>query len=73
MRSRDTSDRAATVLAEANGTLGPEERFVQAMELSDLLRAMAKARIRSWHPEYGEDEITRALTHELHREVAHRQ
>jgi hypothetical protein len=73
MRSRDTSAKAAALTAELNRSLGPERRLVQAMELSDFLREMAKAGLRSRHPEYSEDELVRALTRQLHGEIPRRQ
>lgn len=72
MRSRDTSAKAAALAAAANRALTPEQRFVQAMELSNLLHEMAKAGLRSRHPEYTEDELTRALTLQLHGKVLRR-
>ncbi len=69
MRSRDTSEKAATIAADANRALGAERRFEQALELSDLLREMAKAGLRARHPEYSDEELIRALTVQLHGEV----
>ena len=58
----NTSKKAATIAAELNRSLGPERRFVQAMELSDLLRQLAMAGLKSRHPEYSDDEVVRAMT-----------
>ena len=62
MRLADTSGRAAGLAAEMNRSLGPERRFEQALELSDLLRQFAVAGLKSRHPDYSDDEIARALT-----------
>lgn len=72
MRRSDTSDRAAAVAAEVNRNLGPERRFIQALQLSDLLRQMAEAGLRSRHPQYSEEELVRALTIQLYGEVPQR-
>ena len=69
MRPRDTTERAAAIAAELNRAAGPERRFLQALELSDLLHDMARAQLRSRHPECSENEITRMLTIRLHGDV----
>jgi len=66
MHPRDTTEKAAAIDAAANRALGPEGRFLQAWELSELLREMAKAGLRSRHPEYSEEEILRALTAQMY-------
>jgi hypothetical protein len=73
MRARDTTEKAAAIDAAANRALGPEGRFLQALELSDLLREMAKAGLRARHPEYTEEEILRALTVQMYGHVPRRQ
>lgn len=62
MRPRDTSEKVAALAAELNRSVGPGRRFAQAMELTDLLRQMARAGLKSRHPEYSDEEIARALT-----------
>jgi len=66
MRPRDTTEKAAAVVAELNRALGPERRFLQALELSDTLRELAKAGLRSRRPELTEEELLRALTIQMH-------
>jgi hypothetical protein len=72
VRPLDTTEKAAALAAELNRTLGPEQRLLQAMELSDLLLQMAKAGLRSRHPECSEEELVRRLTIQLHGEVPKR-
>jgi hypothetical protein len=72
VRPRDTTEKAAAVVAELNRALGPERRFIQALELSDFLRQFAKAGLRSRHPEYSEEELMRALTLQFYGEVPRR-
>ncbi len=72
MRSRDTSEKAAAIAAELNRSLGPERRFVQAMELSDLLREMAAAGLKARHPEYSDEEVVHALTLQFYGDVSSR-
>jgi hypothetical protein len=73
MRSRDTSEKAAAIADEVNRALTPEQRLMQAWELSEFLREMAKAALRSRHPEYTEDEVHRALTIQLYGVTPRRQ
>lgn len=72
VRPRDTTEKAAAVVAELNRALGPERRFLQALELSDFLRQMAKAGLRSRHPEYSDEDLMRALTLQFYGEVPRR-
>ena len=69
MNARDTTARAGAIAAALNRSAGPASRFQQALELSDLLREMAKAGLRARHPEYSDEELLRALTLQLHRET----
>jgi hypothetical protein len=62
----------AVLAADLNRSLDPERRFKQAMELSDLLLQMAKAGLRSRHPEYSDADLIRHLTIQLHGEVPDR-
>lgn len=72
MRPRDTTGRAATIAAELNRALGPEGRFLQALELSDFLCEMAMSGLRSRHPESSDEELMRMLTVQLHGDVLSR-
>jgi len=72
IRARDTTETAATTAREINRAAGPERRLLQALELSDLLRELATAGLRSRHPEYTEAELTVALRRQLYGEVSRR-
>ncbi len=72
MRPRDTTEKAAAIALKSNRALGPERRLLQALELSDFLRELSKAGLRSRHPEYTEDELTEALRRQLYGEVSRR-
>ena len=71
-RARDTSETAAVLVKEINRSLGPERRLLQAMELSDFVRELARAGIRSRHPEYSEAEVRRSLTTSLYGDLSRR-
>ncbi len=59
--SDDTSPDAAAIQLEAWRRLGPEARVALAAELSDEIRAVSLAGIRSRHRDYDDDQVTRAL------------
>jgi len=69
MHRRDTTEAAATTATEINRAAGPERRLLQALELSDLLRELATAGLRSRHPEYTDAELAAALRRQLYGEV----
>jgi hypothetical protein len=66
MQRRDTTSKAAAVAAQLNRGLGPERRFLQALELSNALREFAKAGLRARRPDLTEEELMRALTVQMH-------
>lgn len=66
MRPLDTSAEAWTTQQRLLRALGPEERFILAMSVSELAREFAKAGLRDRHPEYSEKELVRELTYKLH-------
>ena len=72
MRSPDTTEKAAAIAMERNRALGPERRLLQALELSDFLRELSKAGLRSRHPEYSEEELATALRQQFYGEVSRR-
>jgi hypothetical protein len=53
----DTSPRVAAARIRLYRQAGPNERARIAADLSDALRELAIAGIKSRHPEYGEDEV----------------
>jgi Rv0078B-related antitoxin len=59
MRPRDTTQKAAAIAAALNRAAGPERRFAQALELSDLLQEMARAGMRSRYPGLSDEELNR--------------
>ena len=67
MIARDTTPDAAAVQEAAYRSAGPAGRLRIAMELSDLVRALAAAGVRKQHPEYTEAEVTEALIWQIYR------
>jgi hypothetical protein len=66
MPALDTTPEAATIQEEAYRHLGKAGRLKIAFELSDLVRALAKAGIRKRNPEYTEEQVMKLLTHQLY-------
>jgi hypothetical protein len=62
----DTSSDAARVQALVHRRMGGPRKLVMACQMSDAVRAMASARIRSRHPELNEREIRDELIWELY-------
>lgn len=58
---KDTSADAFARLMDALRGLGAERRLQLAAEMSDELREIAKAGIRSRHPEYTEQQVRERL------------
>jgi hypothetical protein len=58
---KDTSPDALAQLLDTLRRMGPQRRLWLAAEMSDELREIAKAGIRSRHPEYGEQQVTDGL------------
>jgi len=69
MRPTDTSEKVAALAAELNRSFGPERRLAQALDLTDLLRQLARAGLKSRHPEYSDEEVARALTLQFYGHV----
>jgi len=67
MIARDTTPDAAAVQETAYRNAGPAGRLRIAMELSDLVRALAAAGVRKQHPEYTEAEVTEALIWQIYK------
>jgi len=57
----DTSPEVAAAQIELYRALGPSGRVQIAIDLSDAVRETALAGIRRRHPEYSEDEASRAF------------
>jgi hypothetical protein len=62
----DTSSDAARVQALVHRRMGGPRKLVMACQMSDAVRAMASARIRSRHPALNEREIRDELIWELY-------
>jgi hypothetical protein len=66
MRASDTSEKAARIQEELHDKLGPEGRFLLAMEMSELAHEFAKAGLRAQRPELTEPELMRELARVLY-------
>jgi len=58
---KDTSPEAFAYLIDALRRMGPQQRLRLAAEMSDEVRELAKAGIRSRHPEYSDRRLSAAL------------
>lgn len=61
MLPRDTSPAAHEVQVSWNRRLGPAGRVALAFEMSEAVREIARAGIRSRHPTYTAEEVRFAL------------
>lgn len=61
MRSQDTTRKAAAIQEELFRQMGPERRLRVALAMSDSMRNVAVAGLRSRHPELSELELSREL------------
>jgi hypothetical protein len=57
----DTSPEAQAIQLEIYRAMSGEQRLLMALEMSDFVRDLAKARIRREHPEWPESEVNREL------------
>ena len=57
----DTSPEAQAIQLEIYRAMSGEQRLLLALEMSDFVRDLAKARIRREHPEWPETEVTREI------------
>ena len=62
----DTSVDAARVQTEIHRALGAPRRLQLACQMSDTVRDLARARIRSKHPEFDESATSDRLIWELY-------
>lgn len=68
---RDTEPAAWTLYLSAVRALRPEERIRLAISMSDELRELTRAGIRSRHPDWTDDAVARSLAEiMLGRELA---
>ena len=61
MRPRDTDARAEQVQLELLRRMSPEQRIALAVQMSEDVRALARAGIRARHPEYSDAQLRHAL------------
>jgi hypothetical protein len=66
MHARDTSAEAAAIQEEAYRRIGPEGRFNVAVELTNVTRELARAGIRTRHPDFTPEQVSRELTRYLY-------
>jgi hypothetical protein len=66
LRVQDTSSEAMAVQASVHRSLGGPRKLLIACEMSDSVRAMARARIKSQHPEFDEVAVLDELIWELY-------
>ncbi|WP_394843029.1 hypothetical protein LZC95_38995 [Pendulispora brunnea] len=73
MRSHDTHPAAYEVQLDVYRRMTPGRKVEIALELSESVRRTARSGIRKRHPEYSEQQVTRALVALIHgRETAQR-
>lgn len=73
MRAHDTSPEAHQAQFRAYRRLTPDARVAMAVELSESVRLIAIEGIRNRHPQYSDDEVSRALLALLYgRDLAQR-
>lgn len=65
-RPIDTDDEAHARQLEVYRRMGGTERVQVMFRLNAMTRALAMAGIRNRHPEYGDDQVLRALARLLH-------
>jgi hypothetical protein len=58
----DTTPEAARVLVEIYRRMPPSKRLELALRMSDSLRSLVASGVRHRHPEYGEEQVTLAVT-----------
>ena len=61
-RPLDTSPEAAAIQVAAYRGMSGEQRVRLALEASEFLLDVARARVHSQHPEYSDSAVSRALT-----------
>jgi hypothetical protein len=54
----DTSPEAARIQANAQRLLSPDDRLRIAIEMSEIARELARARLRAEHPQWDEQRVS---------------
>jgi hypothetical protein len=62
----DTSPEAARIQAEIHRRLGGPRKILIACQMSDAIREIARARIRTQHPDFDEARVQDELVWELY-------
>jgi len=62
----DTSPEAARIQAEVLEKLGPDARLRLALQMSEAVRDLARARIRAQNPSFDEIQVRNQLVWELY-------
>ncbi|MCG8462955.1 MAG: hypothetical protein MI919_42260 [Holophagales bacterium] len=65
-RPLDTSADADRAQFEVYRRMTGAQRLRIALDMSELVRECAKSRIRKWHPEMTEEQVTRELIREMY-------
>ena len=65
IRSADTSAEAHAAQLKAWRRMTPEERIAIAAEMSDALRRLVEAGVRSRHPDHAEPQVQAAVAEAL--------
>jgi hypothetical protein len=68
VRPRDTDEKAEQVQLELLRRLSPQRRVEMTAQLSEDVRAIARAGIRTRHPEYTDEQVRHALFRLLYGE-----
>ena len=66
MSPHDTSPEATRVQTEVLRKLGPARRVELAFHMGEMVRALARARIRAHHPEWDDTQVCNQLIWELY-------
>lgn len=64
--SRDTSPEAARIQVDVLRRMSPERRLQLAFEMSEMVRDLARARIRAHHPDFNDAQVHDELIWELY-------
>jgi Rv0078B-related antitoxin len=65
MRALDTTPEIAEMQARIHKSMTGEQRLLLALEMSYLSHAFAKAGIRSRHPDWSDEQVTREFRRSL--------
>jgi hypothetical protein len=72
VHARDTSAEAAAAQYESYRRLGPAGRFLVAAGLTNAVRDLARAGIRSRHPDFASEEVESELVRIIYGPIGRR-